>query len=368
VEAVATATGLAGDSGKDVTSTYSLGVDASGLDLSILLDEAALAGNDQLFNSGTIDALSTSLAGAAGVSVTIDGASSAELNSNARSQATGIDAGGGNDFVDSSGAVTAEAGSNAGALGVAFAQKPGPKEDASAEASAKAESTATGIAGDGGLHVVVSADIGIRLDGASFAAGREVTANAGDDVILAAATFRNRQRDQRDACCHGYDRRHGQAEMKATAEGKAAGIAGGGGNDDISSGGLITADANAFAGDIAAAVGQQSSDGSKARPRCSRKPEAGEVHRHRRRRRVGRQRRVGHADDRRGGPAFDFEKTSTAASGDDLLINTGDVNSTATATTAAAAIAVTIKGGAKVTSTRTPRPRPAASTAAAAPT
>lgn len=349
VEATASVTGLAGDSGKDVTTAYNLEIDLSGLEIAFLLDEAALAGDDQLFNTGTIAASATSLSGAAGVSITIDGASKAELESTAKSQAAGIDAGGGSDLVDSAGAVTATATSTAGALSIAFAQKPDKKENAGAEANATAESTATGIAGDSGAHEVSLVDGILGFDGRSVAASREVTANAGDDVIIADGPV-TATATATSLTLAGSVAIDGaaEAEMKAKAETGAAGIVGGGGNDDITSGGLITANATSFAGGIAAAVGQQSSDGSQAKTKVSAETEA-------------KAESAGIATDGGTGDSleslevavdasgltFDYEKTATAASGDDLLVNTGDVDSSASATTAAAAVAVTIKGGAK---------------------
>lgn len=349
VEAVATATGLAGDSGKDERSEYSLDIGANGLDLSLLHEEAALAANDHLFNSGTITATSISLSGAAGVSVTIDGASRAELNSTARSHSTGIDAGGNNDLVDTSGSVTADATSTAGALGIAFAQKPGAKENASAEASATAGSTATGIAGDSGAGRVESLELGLGLAGSGFVASREGTANFGDDVILASGdlTANARATSETLAMTVSIDGA-AEAEMKATTETRAAGIAGGGGNDQVQSGGVVTAFADSFAGGVAAAVGQQSSDGSKAKTKVSAETEskasatgiAGDGGQ-------GDSLETVTLDIDAGGLFFDYQKTATAASGDDDLRNTGEVNATAIADTVAAAVAVTIKGGAK---------------------
>ncbi|HNR22553.1 MAG TPA: hypothetical protein PKL49_05970 [Steroidobacteraceae bacterium] len=349
VEAEATATGLAGDSGRDVVAEYRLAIGADGLDLTLLNNAGALSGDDQLVNRGAITATANSLTGAAGVSVTIDGASAAELESKAKSHASGIDAGGGNDLVESAGSATAEASSTAGALGVAFAQKPGPKENAKAEVSAEAGATATGIAGDSGALVVESLELTLGGAGLDSSASRERTANRGDDVILAtgdvtASAYATSATLGVTVAIDGA----AEAEMKATAEAKAAGIQGGGGNDRVESSGLVTTLADSSAGGVAAAVGQQSSDGSKAKTKVSAETEsvasatgiAGDG---------GQEDSVETVAVNIGssGLSFGYEKTAIAASGDDELLNTGDVDTTAVADTAAAAVAVTVKGGAK---------------------
>lgn len=350
VEAAAVATGIAADGGAaDTTTASSATIGADGLFAGRNRQQSTQHGDDTILNSEAIGARATALAGSTAAAVTIDGSASSELTSMARATAAGIDAGGGNDSVESAGSVTAEASSDASALGVTFAQKPGPKENARAEVSAGAAATATGIASDSGALVAESLEFRLGGAGLDSSASREHVANRGDDVILAAGDV--------TASAHASSATLGvtiaidgtaEAGMKATAAAKAAGIQGGGGNDSVESDGLVTTLAESFAGGIAAAVGQQSSDGSKARTKVSAETESVAS-------------AAGIAGD--GGPddsvetvatnigssslGFGYQKSATAASGDDELSNTGTVHTSAIADTAASAVAVTVKGGAK---------------------
>ncbi|MBT8110017.1 MAG: hypothetical protein KJO27_04760 [Gammaproteobacteria bacterium] len=348
--AEANAAGIAGDGGKDVMTTFNLDIGSDGLSTSFDHRETAQSGDDDVTNIGNIDATANSTSGAVGASATIDGAASTDINSTSTSRAAAIDAGGGSDLVDNSGElITAAATSNAGALGVSFAQKPGKKDDASVAAAATAEAVAVGIAGDSGKDETISINLDIGASGLTSALSQTVTAQSSNDVIDSSGSITV------DANANSATIGVGvaidgtaKADIKASAASNASGITGGGGDDQVSSDGVVTVISTSQSAAVAAGVGVKSADKSKAKTKVAAETTAEAT-------------ATGIATDGGledstldvdltidgSGIQASYARTSTAASGDDTLTNLDTVTSTATATTGAASVAVTIGGAAR---------------------
>ena len=113
---------------------------------------AGLSGNDQIFNQGTVNALSTAETDATSVSVALSlsyvplGVSYADTTAIAHADAFGIDGGEGKDFLKSSGVILADADSKADGISVSVT----PVGLAVASADINAESSAIGIKGGAG--------------------------------------------------------------------------------------------------------------------------------------------------------------------------------------------------------------------------
>ena len=352
VSSEADAAGIAADGNAiDTETTTSLSIGDDGLSFERIHTETAQHGDDDVTNSVRISATATATSGAAGAAVAIDGAASTDITSTSTTHAAAIDAGGGSDLVDNSGEpIEAMATSTAGALAVGFAQKTAEKAKPKVEvkASASAEASATGIAGDSGKDETSTFNLDISATGLTSTFNRTVIAQSGNDVIDSNGTIiAGANAASVTAGVSVAIDGAAKADIKASAGSNATGISAGGGNDAVSSGGIITVGANSNAAGIAVGVGVKSSDKSKAKTKVSAETEA--------KAKATGITTDGGLDDSSldvslaidsAGVRVGYARTTTAASGDDTLNNSAVVTSTATADTAAASAAVTIDGGA----------------------
>nr|MDJ0912822.1 hypothetical protein [Desulfobacterales bacterium] len=352
--AEASATGIASDddsASRQVDST--LTIDPSGLNLNFTLDaqETASIGDDEIINTGGIDASAFSTSGALGVDIKIDGAAEADVKSTAKSNATGIDAGGGIDVIDSSGGLAATAASNAGSLGVSFGQNTDEKTKpkVSVKAAAAAEAEATGIAANTGKDVVTDVDFTIDASGLAASFRHETVAAGGDDTVTSegeveANALSNSGVGAASVAIDGA----ASVDVNAQATSQATVIETGGGNDGVTSNGDVISRATSFSNAIAASVGVKSSDGSKAQAKVEGETTAEAT-------------ATGISTDGGGNNALvdfslniddsgitaAFEKSSSAASGDDTVVSSGSIETRVIAESGLAAVPVSVKGSAQ---------------------
>ena len=144
VTAEATAIGIDADGGerKSVSTTTIRTGGGGGIDRDSLVEDAR--GNDIITNSGQIDAIADARAPEVSVAVAVKGVAGAISTSTAKSRAAAIDAGGGDDQVDNTGKLNAEATSFAVAVngsgtnkGVAIAANDSWDGGVNADASAR---------------------------------------------------------------------------------------------------------------------------------------------------------------------------------------------------------------------------------------
>jgi len=121
--AEAEATGISGDGIPASTVTEAMVyLDNNRLDSSFRYEKIAATGDDNIENSGEVNAVATAVSGSGSLSVSIKGANSAESKSTAKSSAVGIDAGGGDDTVSNTGAVTAVSTATADGIEISFSK------------------------------------------------------------------------------------------------------------------------------------------------------------------------------------------------------------------------------------------------------
>ncbi|MBW1742570.1 MAG: hypothetical protein JRJ47_03970, partial [Deltaproteobacteria bacterium] len=255
--AEAEATGISGDGIPASTVTEAaVFMDNTKIDSSFRYEKIAATGDDNIENSGEVNAVATAVSGSGSLSVSIKGANSAASKSTAKSSAVGIDAGGGDDTVSNTGAVTAVSTATADGIEISFSKDN--------KASTFKTWFAQAITGNG---VLADAEaIGIRGDGteasheaeATFSVGYswvdetfhyETTASTGDDnitnseTVTAAATAVAGEA----SVAVSID---GAAKADATAKAiaKATGIKAGAGDDNVENTGSVTAVSTATSG------------------------------------------------------------------------------------------------------------------------
>ncbi|SHJ09174.1 hypothetical protein SAMN02745165_01546 [Malonomonas rubra DSM 5091] len=181
-----TAVGIRGDSGADQRLDIALSISGDGLVTSYQSEQIAARGDDEIQNFAAIDAAATSAAGGLGVSMAIDGVAKAEVTATAKSQATAIEAGGGNDQLLSAADIEASAASTAAALAVGVGKKTNDSSSAKTKVEAKtvAEAKATGINADGGLEDKLRT-LAVTIDGDGLLVDYtdQSTAVSGDDEL-----------------------------------------------------------------------------------------------------------------------------------------------------------------------------------------
>jgi len=154
-----TVAGVAGAGGTPWDGGTHAGAQAAGL--------TAGGGADRIINDGAITADAASSATGVAVAVAIEGAAGAITTSNAESAATGIDTGTGNDHVESTGLITANASADANAVNAA-----GTKFGVAA---------AGNNVWDGGTHAAT------QSTGIATGTGLDTVVNSGDMVIDASS-------------------------------------------------------------------------------------------------------------------------------------------------------------------------------------
>ena len=250
----AVARGIDADgSGTNTSSgtTMDFNSDGSGFSYQTSLDAAS--GDDTIYNDAQIDAGATAVTAGVAVGVTAEGAAAAISSSTARSYATALDAGNGNDGITNTdnGELSANATSTAVALNVGVAAGTGlaVAADAVWDGGTTAEATAKGIDGDGSASSHTSAtSIAIGGDGASISHSDSTTSASGDDTINNNATIDATAVSVAPSLSAAVSVAGvGLAAATSTARTAATAIDGGGGNDEITNTGELSANATSTA-------------------------------------------------------------------------------------------------------------------------
>ena len=185
---------------------------------------AGLGGDDKIGNSGDISATSSADTNAVAVSVPISlsivplSAAFADADAEAIADANAINGGTGNDYLESSGVLLADASSNADGISVSVA----PIGVALVGANITAEANAVGVKGEAGDDVI------LQKENASLTANSKVTATG---TTIAATVL---------GVAGGFDN-------KSTAISQSTGISGGSGNNLTVNQGSINTDASSEA-------------------------------------------------------------------------------------------------------------------------
>ncbi|MDZ7642856.1 MAG: hypothetical protein U5K76_00590 [Woeseiaceae bacterium] len=263
--AEAGAVGISSDGGDAAeTSSNALFVNPNRLAITTFESEVPATGNDTVNNSGTVTAVATSVSGEGSGAVAIGGTSSSDLNANATSDAGAIHTGGGDDSIVNSGQLTAV--SSAVAAGIQATVSVNPDgddlenedvdlkplfEDNEAKAGGAVDATAgaTGIGGDGGGESRISRfSLDLSADGLFItestdivsASGNDAIENSGDITAVATALAGSVSTSigVNDAA---------NVDATTTAKSTATGVALGGGDDELTNAGAITAVSTATA-------------------------------------------------------------------------------------------------------------------------
>ncbi|MDJ0926016.1 MAG: autotransporter outer membrane beta-barrel domain-containing protein [Gammaproteobacteria bacterium] len=259
-DAQANATGIATDDGREsALSTTDVSIGPDGIITAYSNEESANAANDTVNNAGAVSATALTLsgAGAGAGAVDLDGPAKADAKAKSVSRAVAVDVGGGDDFIDTEGQLTASADAISGALAVAVNKNAdeNSKGKAEVEAGATAESTAVGIAGDSGENRQTDINLSITRDGLAGSYANEKFTQTGDDEIT------NRGGVDAEATSTA-----GAAGVAIAIEGSASStvnvsaksdskaIEAGGGADFIDNSGTLTADSDSIAATLSVAV------------------------------------------------------------------------------------------------------------------
>jgi hypothetical protein len=367
------------------------------------------AGDDTVTNDGDVDATATSLTTAVGLGVGVDGNAAVKVSSTAQANADGVDLGGGNDSLISTGDLTVSSDATANALSLVISAKtssttpsgssgsaaatPAPTAKplkAVANGSATSTARATGIDGDSGVaDSLMSLRIEIdSLESISISGLRSDTRVGGNDnVINHGAIDATATAISRAASGSLAINAAATANVTSTAAADATGIDLGAGDDTLNNTGNLVATSDARAQALAVAVGIESSSDSSATsgagsgstgaaaasgssgsgaaattPKpptfdsaadASAKAEARATG-------IGGDSHAGDTIDSIGlslssdnGLSIQYSNLSTRQSGNDAVINDGDIDTRATAATIVASVAFTMKGSASANTAST---------------
>ena len=351
-EATSVATGIdtEGDAGQQVDD-LNVNISSTGLIVDVDRQFTTAAGNDTVTNSGVLDARATArtLAGAADVKIETEGTASSETNATAKAKVGGVLTGGGTDTVTNSGAITAAADAEAGAVAVSFTQPDGKAVKSKADSKATAEATATGIGTDDGRESeLLDTQLSIGPEGIDFTWHAEGTVSAETDtvantgaIIASALTVSGA-----GGAAVSMD---GAAKADATANSTSQAVAldTGGGGDIIENEGYLIATGNAISGAVAFSYGQKTE--AKTKPKVAVDVGA-----------TSDSTAVGIRSDSGADSSTDitidinssglfttYLHEETAATGDDIITNRDRIDTLATSKTGGLGVSVAIDGTAK---------------------
>jgi len=342
------------DADGDATSSNTRVTTATGADtlsISAQSTQVTVSGDDIVRNSGSV--VSTSSASSSGIAGSIDAMSSGTANiaanSDSSAASTAISSGGGNDDVDNQGTLSAVANATANALSATFASGAN-RSNANVETTANADARALGIAADGtAIDYTSTSTTTIAADSLTLEYTVERRAQRGDDVVFNDAAI-DAQSDAQSGVLAVSVNIDGTANATVTSTARSSGTAiiAGGGNDTVENEGDLSAAASAQATSISGAVGQASADGQPVKVKVSAETLAESSA-------TGIAGDGGEDDEESTtsltisdtGLGFSFSRTSTAATGNDSIINSGAVTSIATADTFAANLSLAVKGSAQ---------------------
>ena len=348
-------------SGVNSANETTLTINGTGLGFSHNESTEAASGNDMLTNTGEIDSTATAVSAGLAVGVAVEGVSTATSNSIARSRATAIDAGGGDDTIvnNKTGMLNATATSVAAAVNVAVDAGTGGAVAGNGlwDGGTTSVATAKGIDADGNATSSSNGtEIAVSGDGASLDHTESTTSASGDDTITNDATINANATvvvPSIDVAVAVSGMAVATSAFSALAD--AAAIDGGGGNDGIENYGKLdaTAVANADAINVAvtpagvAVAGNNVWDGGTTSEAVARGIDADGSGTN-----TSSETTLNFNSD---GASFSHQTSLDAASGDDTIYNDAQIDAGATAVTAGVAVGVTAEGAAAAISSSTAR-------------
>ena len=348
-------------SGVNSANETTLTINGTGLGFSHNESTEAASGNDMLTNTGEIDSTATAVSAGLAVGVAVEGVSTATSNSIARSRATAIDAGGGDDTIvnNKTGMLNATATSVAAAVNVAVDAGTGGAVAGNGlwDGGTTSVATAKGIDADGNATSSSNGtEIAVSGDGASLDHTESTTSASGDDTITNDATINANATvvvPSIDVAVAVSGMAVATSAFSALAD--AAAIDGGGGNDGIENYGKLdaTAVANADAINVAvtpagvAVAGNNVWDGGTTSEAVARGIDADGSGTN-----TSSETTLNFNSD---GASFSHQTSLDAASGDDTIYNDAQIDAGATAVTAGIAVGVTAEGAAAAISSSTAR-------------
>jgi len=311
--------------------------------------DTTVDGNDQIVNYGDIEAYATATSNAANVSVTSEGTAAAISHAEAKAVSAGIRAGSGDDDVQNLGTgtttVTAESHANAGQVAVS-GKGVAVTADALWDSGTRAESTAVGIDADGGTTDSDLYTVGIDGSGVEIVHETDTTSASGNDTVLNEQAINATATTTVPSIGVALEAKTGLAASVSSVDAQAASTAirGGDGDDDITNRGKLTATAGATAGaanvaiakDGVAAASDSVWDGGTTATAAAVGIDAdgGDLSK---------------TDNTTltvdaNGPAIQHTTTTQGASGDDTVLNEGDIDANATALSGSASVGIVTKG------------------------
>ena len=350
-EAAATAIGLDGDGGILKSKTITFQADLGGGELAIEKKETGATGNDTITNEQVIAAFAITLVPSLGVAYEAKTGVAATVSTvETTAAATGIRGGGGDDDITNFGSLLAGASALAAAANIAIAKDGGAIAGGAIwDGGTKAEATAVGIDADG--VSTSSKTLTLTVKGGGVTVVREtiedaVTGAGNDTVKNFAAISANAAAESDTLAVAGTANGITAAVGESTAESTAAAIRGGAGNDSITNSAKLDANASSIARQLNVSVvtttglagaGNNVFDGGTTAAAKA----------------------TGIAGD--GGSTNTFTRvigtgkteTEVAATGNDSIENSGDIDANAEATTRALSVPVAIQGAAIGASTST---------------
>ena len=256
--AEAEAIGIDGDGeGRDLSITGLVQTSDAGTIISGRIANETVAGNDDITNDSVITATAASLAPSVGVAVTPGGLSVALTTATANARSAGIDAGSGDDDVDNTGTLTATAVAVAVAVPVAVTPAGvAVAADAFWDGGTTAESEAVGISGDGvGTDFVSEASIGSSGGNIRVLARNSETVVSGDDTIINDGTVTATAAAEALSVAVSFTPAGlAVAASTSTANARSAAIDAGSGDDYIDNSGTLTSTSVANANSLSVAV------------------------------------------------------------------------------------------------------------------
>jgi hypothetical protein len=367
VVAEAEATGVSGDGdAESKSSSTTLSLSTNGFFEQLTRSQTAASGADSIDNAGAITAVATALAGSQSTAVGIKEAAEADAKTDAKAGAVGIAAGGGDDTITNSGALTAVATAAANGRTISIGIETDAKLAADAGTSATAE--ATGISGDGGTRDAhFEQTLRIDTNGLAFGIVSDHASATGDDTITnggavtAVATATSGEQAAPVSISGSAD---GNVQSEATA--KAVAVESGAGNDTITSSSALTAVATATATGIdtalAVAASESGGDGGNAPPTEEKKAAASaKTSVTSSATAVGLRTDDEHESSRTelslgiddAGLRSHYVSETGTRGGDDTIVNSGAITAVATALSASIGVGVTIEGDASTDTTTT---------------
>ncbi|MBI9091799.1 MAG: hypothetical protein JEZ12_21520 [Desulfobacterium sp.] len=227
--------------------------------------KTASGGNDILTNTGNISAVATAVTASGSVSVSEEGAVKADAVSSAAASAMGLDTGMGNDTVENSGEITAVATAVAASLEISSSNSTADSSRSAVtralvDYGASAESNATGIAGDSGFASHrVDETATLTEEALTVSVSVEKAVSSGDDTISNTGAVTAVSTAVSGAGSGAVSiNKAAKAHSNSTASAISMGIDAGAGNDTVTNSGDVTAVSTAVANSLS--VGYSEAD------------------------------------------------------------------------------------------------------------